>query len=103
MRLAESVGVPIPQTLYLDDASQIERGGEAAVVSDRREAATLSRAHGRWLAVLHGGICVECRGSAPQGLRLAQGAYPLILQEKIAGPGIGVFLCVHQGITVALF
>jgi predicted ATP-grasp superfamily ATP-dependent carboligase len=32
-----------------------------------------------------------------------EGAYPLILQEKITGPGIGVFLCVHRGATVALF
>ena len=29
--------------------------------------------------------------------------YPIILQERICGPGLGIFMCVHQGESVAAF
>ncbi|CAN5607525.1 hypothetical protein BH23GEM9_BH23GEM9_23160 [soil metagenome] len=35
--------------------------------------------------------------------RLPEAAYPLLVQERVVGPGIGIFLLLHGGDTVAAF
>ena len=103
IRLAEQLGIPAPQTVYLENAAQLtevmDRLSFPVVVKPRRSRV---RTGDRWRS------CAVTYARSAQELQhevcgWPAGAYPLMLQEKITGPGVGVFLCMHNGKTVASF
>ncbi len=103
MRLAQEVGVPIPGTVYLEEAEQIEQVADSlsfpVVVKPRRSRV---RTNDGWqsCSVTYAADVEELRRKVRAW---PEAAYPLLLQEKISGPGLGVFLCLHGGTTVAAF
>jgi predicted ATP-grasp superfamily ATP-dependent carboligase len=103
MRTATRLGVPIPATVYLEAGEDpVARAAGLSwplVIKPRRS--RLRTAAG-WLS------CTVSYASTPDELRRQVAAvpaegFPLILQERIEGPGLGVFMCYKRGALVAVF
>ena len=106
LKLAAQTGVPIPATVFLDNPSElpvkslsIRRLGFPIVVKPARS---------RFLVGNHwqnGGT--EYAGS-PRELdvilnRALPQAYPLLFQERVVGPGVGIFFLANHGRIVSMF
>ena len=103
MRTATRLGVPIPATVYLVAGDDPVAGAAGLswpiVVKPRRS--RLRTASG-WVS------CTVSYAATPAELRRQVAAvpaegFPLILQERIEGPGLGVFMCYKRGALVAVF
>jgi predicted ATP-grasp superfamily ATP-dependent carboligase len=103
MQTAVRLGVPIPATVYVDRGEDpVERAATLAypiVVKPRR---SRLRTPTGWVA-----CSVGYARTADDLIRLvaatpAEG-FPLILQERIEGPGLGVFMCYKRGVLAAVF
>lgn len=102
LQTAERLGLGIPKTLFLGEGQPVPPAGELSypvVVKPRR-----SRVRGTagWVS------CSVAYADTPDALarlvaKLPPGAFPLALQERIHGPGMGVFLCRLGGREVARF
>lgn len=108
MKLAEELGVPIPATIYLHSPEELDTGlpspssvlGQPVVVKPAR-----SRIHtgNSWRSSgvkyayddHHLKLILQNRGSGTE--------YPILLQERINGEGVGLFLCMDRGEVVAAF
>ena len=101
IRLATELGVPVPRTVVVESASQ-------AVQVDFPYPVVLKPARSRvqtdagWLSM---GVSYA---EDPADLRkallaLPEQAFPVLLQERIVGPGKGLFACFDEGRPVALF
>jgi predicted ATP-grasp superfamily ATP-dependent carboligase len=95
-------GVPVPRTVFLEDrrSSSADLGfGYPVVVKPGRSRVRTSDG---WLS-----CCVEYAANRRQLLQQLAARrdeeYPIALQERIQGPGMGVFLCFTEGRTVAQF
>ena len=103
VRTAERLGVPVPRTAFLE---RRERAAEAAaaigypvVVKPRRSRV---RTDAGWQATSVG------YASDPAALRrlvdrCPDGGFPILVQERIEGPGVGVFMCYSGGVPIAEF
>ncbi len=103
LRLAESLGVPVPPTVVLDDpaslGSCLPRMSFPVVIKPRR---SRIRTPEGWIAT---GVRYA---SDPAALAEDVTArhpleFPLLLQERIAGYGMGIFACYDHGSLRALF
>jgi predicted ATP-grasp superfamily ATP-dependent carboligase len=103
LQAAERLDVPIPRTVLVEqDADPVARAAGLAypiVVKPRR---SRLRTPNGWVS------CSVSYAETPEQLRRqaaqtpAEG-FPLILQERIDGDGLGVFMCYKQGACVAVF
>ncbi len=98
---AMRLGVPVPRSLVVASADVMPTAGLAfpLVVKPRQ---SRTRAPGGWV-----GSTVSFANDA-DALRADLAArpahdFPLLLQERIVGPGTGVFVCMRDGRPIALF
>lgn len=102
LRLAERVGVAAPLTRYVESPDQVPPLSAftyPVVVKPRR---SRFKSGAGWVS---GSVAYAADQGEVERL-IAQApleAFPLILQERIEGEGIGVFLCIRDGRTVARF
>jgi predicted ATP-grasp superfamily ATP-dependent carboligase len=103
VRLAETLSIPIPRTLILETAgslASVEGLAFPIVVKPHR---SRLRTPGGWrssTAVRYARTREELEHELATR---PEAEFPLLLQEKIVGPGMGVFACCRQGVPVAFF
>lgn len=102
MRRAPRLGVPIPRT-HVVERPGCETGGMGLTYPVvLKPARSRVRAADGW----HAGVVSYATDDAELHARLASyrpELYPIALQEKIEGPGFGVFACIVSGRLVASF
>ena len=100
MRTAQRLGVPVPRSVTVDAPGRpvddvsfpvvVKPGRSRVLTADGWQSCSVGYAHDR--------------GELEQRLAaLPPHAFPLLLQERIVGPGVGVFACYHERRPVALF
>ena len=101
VQLAADLGVPVPRTIVVDSAAQ-------ALVIDMpfpvvvKPARSRVRTDGVWLSTGVG--YAQNLDDLRQKLEaLPAAVFPVLLQERIEGPGRGLFACFDRGRPVALF
>ncbi len=104
LRVAPEVGIAVPRQLVLArraaaDALAPDQVRMPAVLKPSRSVAGAGGARLR-LAVRHAADWSEFRRVIAE---LPAEAYPLLLQERIVGPGVGIFLLLWNGQLVAQF
>ena len=103
VRIAESLGVPVPVTRVLLEKNVRDKtiaGLSFPVVVKSHRSRVLTE--NGWQAA---GVSYASDPEELANLLSKKGAweYPLLLQERITGPGIGVFACYQNGKMVSLF
>ncbi len=103
-RLAEKLGVPVPKSICLESATDLGHMNLEKLVFPIVIKPCKSRveADGKWLftSVKYAESMEELStviSSFPNAI------FPVLLQERISGEGIGVFLCCDHGNTIAAF
>ena len=98
LEVARTLGVDVPSFVVIDhpvsDASQL-RTLQAPYVIKSSSHGSGSRHPVAYAS--SGDQAVTCIAAAPHS------AFPLIVQERVIGPGIGVFLLLHRGEIIAEF
>lgn len=103
LAIAGELGVPIPATIVCNSATealaQVERIGFPVVIK-----ATRSRVWSgtQWLSTSVR-YAPDRHSFEAHIAQISPLIYPLLLQERIEGPGVGVFLCYDELGTVASF
>lgn len=103
MALAAECGVPIPRTTVVADvAAARAAAGSLTYPTVIKPARSRVRVNSGWLST-----GVEYAADATDLIRrleaLDPAVFPILLQERIAGPGVGVFACYDRGQPVARF
>jgi len=103
MALAESLGVPCPRGIAVQNPQDAaRRAGELGFPLVVKPGRSRVRVEDRWLST-----SVRIAGDAAELERilgeLHPAAFPVLLQERIQGPGVGLFLCCEHGRPVAVF
>lgn len=101
--LAGRLGVPVPRTRIVHSAAQ--GAAEAAGIPFPvvvKPARSRVRTPAGWIST---GVSYarDAAGLAATLERLPPEVYPVLLQERIEGPGVGVFLAIEGGRTLAQF
>jgi predicted ATP-grasp superfamily ATP-dependent carboligase len=107
MQLAERLEIPIPKTVYLNDPDDLESKisscaaiGYPIVIKPARSRVRIENG---WQS---GGVRYAYDGADLRTYLNSEKSilqYPLLLQERIYGDAVGVFLCFNKGETVAAF
>jgi len=106
LQLAKKLSIPLPATYFLnrqnDVASAVRFGdqnGYPVVVKPSRSRADLDG------AVIQGTTKYAHNGTALKHIiqKFNPAQYPLLIQERILGAGVGVFACFDRGEAVAYF
>ena len=102
-RLAEELGVPIPRTCVLDDKLSLSSMREKLlfpiVVKPARS--SMWSKDGRVSTNI---MYVHDRGELEHAISSRDSReFPILLQERVNGPGIGVFVCYNRGEIIAAF
>ena len=102
LNTAASIGVPVPASVVVDDSRQvpaIDHLGFPVVIKPWKSRIATSQ-----------GWASTAVSYADTPTALAQDLagrpsyeFPVLLQEMLIGPGVGVFACVHEGRAVATF
>ncbi len=106
LRTAPEVGISIPEQRVLADVPARAALGDQTlhfplVIKPARSVTETATGGGRTkLAVQH---AVDRRQLEALLDQLPADAYPILLQRRIVGPGVGIFLLVWEGRTVAAF
>jgi predicted ATP-grasp superfamily ATP-dependent carboligase len=103
MRLAEKLGVPIPSTVYVDDPAQLARllpglSYPIVVKPARSRVRTANGFSSTGVTYAHDAAELQRCASA-----MRPEEFPLLLQERIRGPGVGLFACYENGRAIARF
>jgi predicted ATP-grasp superfamily ATP-dependent carboligase/CelD/BcsL family acetyltransferase involved in cellulose biosynthesis len=98
---AQRLGVAVPKSVVVADAHSVpESGVEFPVVIKPRQSRVRTPREWRSTGVSYAADHEQLRGDlASRGAH----EFPVMLQERIVGPGVGVFACYHHGKPVALF
>lgn len=103
IRLAEQIGVPTPRTEILERPAQLEDVAERlsypTVVKPARSRVWTGD---RWLStsVSYASTLDELRSQLAE---MPDALFPVLLQERIEGPGVGVFMCCDEQGVIATF
>jgi predicted ATP-grasp superfamily ATP-dependent carboligase len=103
MDLARRLGVPIPASLTVGSLPEaLELSSELNFPLVIKPGRSRVRVDGRWLStsVRYANDLAELKQILAD---LSPAAYPVLLQERIQGPGVGLFLCCDHGRPVAAF
>lgn len=104
MRVAADVGVPVPTQVELTSPGEGAADAAAAVgfplvLKPARSAVSMGGGMGKFgvkIVTEADGLPAALAGYPPE-------AYPLLVQTRIVGPGLGVFLLAWEGRTLAAF
>jgi predicted ATP-grasp superfamily ATP-dependent carboligase len=101
IQTATRLGVPVPRSLVVGDAGEISRLDlEFPLVIKPRQSRVRTDAGWRSTEVSFAKNSEElARDLASRGPH----EFPVLLQERIEGPGVGIFALYHEGRSVALF
>jgi len=101
MQAAESLGVPIPRTWYLaSQGDRVPRDVPFPVVLKPHRSRVRTAAGWRPCSVSYARSSDELQRALESS---PPHHFPLMLQERIAGPGMGVFVCCDRGRLIAIF
>lgn len=103
MALAKQLGVPIPLGISVRDATDgIARAAEIGFPLVIKPGRSRVRAGNQWLmtTVRYANNASELADILE---RFNPAVFPVLLQERISGPGVGLFLCCSQGKVLAAF
>ncbi len=103
INLARELGIPVPRTLVATSAADgIARAPELGFPIVMKPSRSRVRTDEGWVST---GVAYAMDAAALRAAleRLPPAVYPVLLQERIEGPGVGVFAAVDRGRTVALF
>jgi predicted ATP-grasp superfamily ATP-dependent carboligase len=100
--LAHELGVPVPATDTISSPAELPGAADLPFPIVVKPARSRVLAASHWLSA-----SVDYAGDRAEldlklG-RLAPEMFPVLLQERIVGPGIGVFACYRQGHAIAMF
>jgi predicted ATP-grasp superfamily ATP-dependent carboligase len=101
--LASEIGIPVPRTIVATSAADgIERGPDLGFPIVLKPSRSRVRTSAGWVST---GVAYATDPASLRAAleRLPQELFPVLLQERIDGPGVGVFAAVDRGNTVALF
>lgn len=100
LELAERSGVPIPRTVRLDAGQAPPRGLPYPVAFKTTRSRVRTQAG--WVA---GGTdyALDRRELAAKLAGLPAALFPILVQERIFGTGVGVFACYWNGCNIAMF
>lgn len=104
MQMAESLGVPIPKTYYINDPENLPCKLEDLpypLVLKPGKSWILHQGQWRRAAVRIANNIAEAKDILDSGWAFS--AYPFMLQQCVEGEGAGVFAIYDQGKTLALF
>jgi predicted ATP-grasp superfamily ATP-dependent carboligase len=101
MESAAHLGVPAPRSVVVSDPGNVPQTDFSypLVIKPRQSRV---RTGARWVSTSVGyahdreGLLRDLAARSPHD-------FPLMLQERIIGPGVGVFACYHEGRPIALF
>lgn len=103
MALAERLGVDTPRSITVEaptDASRFGHGLSFPIVVKPFRSRVDTGAGWIYTAVTYAHDEVELGNVLSS---LDPRAFPVMLQEKIIGPGVGIFICAHRGRVLAAF
>ena len=103
MELARRLGVPTPTGVTVNSLSAaLEQTSTLIFPLVIKPSRSRVRVDGRWLStsVRYANDVAELKQILSD---LSPAAFPVLLQERITGPGIGLFLCCDHGRPVAAF
>ena len=100
VRTAERLGVPVPRSVTVEAPGRSVDDVEFPVVVKPGRSRVLTAEGWQSCSVSYAGDRAELEQRLAS---LPPHAFPLLLQERIVGPGVGVFACYHQGRAVAVF
>jgi predicted ATP-grasp superfamily ATP-dependent carboligase len=107
MKLAKQLDIPVPRTLYVNDIREAQEAvsscssiGYPVVIKPSRSRV---RTGNVWKS--HGVKYADDEGQLRRILRGLnnEGGFPVLLQERIIGDGVGLFLLMDAGATIAAF
>jgi predicted ATP-grasp superfamily ATP-dependent carboligase len=105
MRMAEQLSVPIPKTIYIDTPESIDRERILSTISPpfvmKPQASLILHEH----QIRHVGVVIvnnkmEFINALDKSIAFR---YPFMIQEKIDGPGLGIFALCRKGAPLAIF
>jgi predicted ATP-grasp superfamily ATP-dependent carboligase len=100
LRLAERLGVPVPRTVVVSGAGDVPASLMYPVVIKPRQSRVRTPQGWKSSSVSH----ADSRDELMKDLRARPAhEFPVMLQARVVGPGVGVFACYHEGKPVALF
>jgi predicted ATP-grasp superfamily ATP-dependent carboligase len=100
---AERLGIPVPKTVILEhpeDLPALAAMTYPVVVKPHR---SRLRSGAGWISTTAVRYVADHAALAHDVGSRHRAEFPLLLQERIVGPGVGVFSCVHDGRAVAWF
>lgn len=104
LRTAPEVGIAVPRQCEVFDRAAAEAAAKGGLRYPLvlKPARSVAESGGRWvkLGVRHAADSGELRAVLDA---LPEAAYPLLVQERITGPGVGVFLLLWDGRLQAAF
>ncbi|HEY7497056.1 MAG TPA: ATP-grasp domain-containing protein [Vicinamibacterales bacterium] len=101
MQTAMRIGVPVPRTMIVCDADSIPRPEFPYPVVIKPWKSRVRTPAG-WVSTAVG-YADSFDNLVRELKRRPKHEFPVMLQERIAGPGVGVFACYQEGRAVALF
>jgi len=102
LELAMQLGVPVPRSIVLEQHRDAERDLDLPYPLVIKPARSRVWYKGKWLfnAVSYARTPEELQATLRE---FVPAQFPVLLQERIEGPGVGVFACYDRGRLVALF
>lgn len=103
IRLAEKIGVPIPRTEILERSADLrDVAGRLTYPAVIKPARSRVWTGSRWLST---SVSYAATSSELQSkmLQMPEELFPVLLQERIEGPGVGIFMCYDEKGVVATF
>ncbi len=104
VRVAAEIGVPIPRGVLIEEPPQadtelLDDFGFPLVLKPARSAVSTDEGVRKFGVT----IVTDADGLREALRRYPERAYPMLVQERIVGPGLGVFLLAWEGRTLAAF
>ncbi len=104
VELASSAGVPVPRTVILTspgDRQSITVSGITFPMVIKPHRSRIKTADEKWISA---SVCyADNEDELKEILAAKKDEYPLLIQERVKGPGVGVFACYDRGRLKAIF
>lgn len=102
LAVAPTVGISVPRQVVLEDRTATREDLPLGWPVVAKPARSVAGANGTWekLRVHHAASVEELRRVVDH---LPDAAFPLLLQERVVGPGVGIFLLIWDGVVRAAF